>query len=82
MSASGRATKCQKSCHAGVPCLREFLKSNRFEENIAEINANTSTPESFQKRFSVVRCFLLLKYLNIAAEKCFPKVPVPQKLIV
>ncbi|HNV82358.1 MAG: glycosyltransferase family A protein [Tenuifilaceae bacterium] len=71
------ATKCQKILSMQVPCLREFLKSNRFEENIAEINANTSTPESFQKRFFLwFDAFLLLKYLNIAAEKCFPKVPV------
>lgn len=70
-------TKCQKILSMQKPCLREFLKSNHFEENIAEINANTSTPESFQKRFFLwFDAFLLLKYLNFAAEKCFPKVPV------
>ena len=58
-------------------CLQEFLKINNFALAIEEINANTSTPESFQKRFfQWFDAFLLLKYMNFANENYFARQPI------
>jgi glycosyltransferase involved in cell wall biosynthesis len=60
--------------------LQAFLRINNFIKAIEEVNANTSTPESFQKRFfQWFDAFMLLKYLNYASENHFSKVPITQE---
>jgi hypothetical protein len=51
------------------PTVQEYLAGNSFEEKLAEINCNSSTPESFRKRFfQVFDAFQVLKFLNQAHE--------------
>ena len=49
--------------------IQEYLTINSFEAKLAEINRNSSTPESFSKRFfQVFDAFQVLKFLNQAHE--------------
>lgn len=49
--------------------IQEYLTSITFDEKLAEINRNSSTPESFQKRFfQVFDAFHVLKFLNHVHE--------------
>ncbi|MHC1702437.1 MAG: glycosyltransferase [Tenuifilaceae bacterium] len=64
------------------PALNEYLKNNNFLQKLTEIKANTSTLESFRKRFySWFDAFALLKYLNFAHEKYFQRKPVEKESI-
>jgi glycosyltransferase involved in cell wall biosynthesis len=57
--------------------LQDFLQINNFYHAIEEINANTSTPESFQKRFfQWFDAFLMLKYMNFASENFYIRQPI------
>lgn len=57
--------------------LRDFLTRNDFANAINEINANTSSPKNFNKRFYLwFDAFKLLKYLNFANEQHFEKQPI------
>lgn len=59
------------------PALNQFLASYNFIDKIAEIKANTSSLESFRKRFFAwYDAFMLLKYLNSAHENYFERKPV------
>ena len=50
--------------------IQEYLIVVSFEEKLAEINRNSSTPESFQKRFfQAFDAFQVLKFLNMVHEK-------------
>ncbi len=60
--------------------MQEFLKRNEFTKAIQEINANTSTPASFSKRFFLwFDAFKLLKYLNFSHENFFQKKPAVEE---
>ena len=49
--------------------IQEYLTSVSFEEKLAEINHNSSTPDSFQKRFyQAFDAFQVLKFLNLVHE--------------
>ena len=55
----------------------EFLNFNDFVASVAEINANTGTPETFTSRFfRWFDAFRMVKFLNFAAREHFPKVKV------
>lgn len=50
--------------------VQEYLINISFEEKVAEINRNSSTPESFRKRFfQVFDAFQVLKFLNQVHER-------------
>ena len=50
--------------------VQEYLSSVSFEEKLAEINRNSSTPESFRKRFfQAFDAFQVLKFLNQVHEQ-------------
>lgn len=58
-------------------CLQHFLRINNFVKAIEEVNANTSTLESFQKRFfQWFDAFMLLKYMNFANENHYSRLPI------
>ena len=64
------------------PALCEFLTSNSFIQKIVEIKLNTTTLESFRKRFYFwFDAFMLLKYLNFAHENYFKRKPVDGEAI-
>lgn len=52
--------------------IQEYLTSVSFEEKLTEINRNSSTPESFRKRFfQVFDAFQILKFLNKVHEQYY-----------
>lgn len=54
--------------------VQEYLINISFEEKVAEINRNSSTPESFRKRFfQVFDAFQVLKFLNMAHERHYQR---------
>jgi len=64
------------------PALCEYLTSNSFIKKIVEIKLNTTTLESFRKRFYFwFDAFMLLKYLNFAHENHFKRKPVAGEAI-
>lgn len=59
------------------PALNQFLTNYNFADRVLEIKANTSSLESFRKRFFFwFDAFILLKYLNFAHESFFQRKPV------
>ncbi len=59
------------------PALNQFLTNYNFTSKVLEIQANTSSLESFRKRFFFwFDAFILLKYLNYAHESHFQRKPV------
>jgi hypothetical protein len=57
--------------------LRQFLNENEMEKAIKEIYDNSSSFQSFQKRFFTwFDAFRIVKYLNFSAQVDFPKNPV------
>lgn len=59
------------------PALTEYLKDQNINQKILEIKCNTSSIESFKKRFFFwFNAFMLLKYLNFAHESFFQRKPV------
>lgn len=59
--------------------LKDFLKSNSFVDNLSEINANSPTQEKFNIRFfKWFNAFRILKFLNFAIEKEYPRKPILQ----
>ncbi|MBA7513552.1 hypothetical protein ES705_05568 [subsurface metagenome] len=62
--------------------LREFLIDHKFYEKLMEIKKNTSSSESFRKRFFTwFNGFKVVKYMNYAHKKYYKKVPVKQAAI-
>lgn len=61
--------------HGSQPeSLKIFLETNDFLRAVEEINSNTSSLDSFTKRFFLwFDAFKLLKYLNFAHEEYFAK---------
>ena len=54
--------------------IQKYLNDISFEEKLAEINRNSSTPESFCKRFfQVFDAFQVLKFLNQVHEQNYSK---------
>jgi hypothetical protein len=59
--------------------LRLFINENEWMEKINEIKHNTSSGESFHKRFlSWFNMFRIVKYLNLAHASIFEKQPVAE----
>jgi len=59
------------------PVLRQFISSTNYTSKINEIKANTTSLESFRKRFFFwFDAFMLLKYLNFAHESYFQRKPI------
>jgi len=59
------------------PALKQFIDSIDYSEKISEIKENTTSYDSFRKRFFFwFDAFMLLKYLNFAHEKYFERKPV------
>jgi hypothetical protein len=57
--------------------IGDYLSTQNFMEAINEINSNCSTIKTFRKRFfNWFDAFRILKYLNIAHEKYFEKLPL------
>lgn len=56
------------------PSIQDYLASVSFEEKVAEINRNSSTPESFRKRFfQFFDAFIILRFLNLAHQKHYQR---------
>jgi hypothetical protein len=52
----------------------EYLQTLDFEVKLAEINQNSSSLSSFRKRFfQFFDAFIILRFLNLAHQKCYPK---------
>jgi hypothetical protein len=61
--------------------LKEFLQLNHFFMKLLEIKSNSGSVEAFVKRFyQWFDGFKVVKYLNFAHEKYYPKVPVEQAI--
>ncbi len=57
--------------------IHQFLSESETEKAIEEIYKNSSSFQSFQKRFfNWFDAFKIVKYLNFAAQVEFPKMPV------
>jgi hypothetical protein len=58
--------------------LRDFLDMNDWKNKLSEIRSNTSTPDSFRKRFfNWFNMFRVVKYLNfLHSESYTEKIPV------
>lgn len=55
--------------------ISDFIKKDSFENEIADLNRNCSSLQSFQNRFfQKFNAFKILKYLNFAHEKYYSKV--------
>ncbi len=68
----------EKVIKANNPILVSFLNSVKYAENIEMINANSSTVQSFAKRFfGWFNALQVLRFLNYASEK-YKKTPVTQ----
>ena len=58
------------------PLMRSFLIENQFQIKLMEIGRNSSSPETFRKRFyRWFNMFLALKFLN-SGKGSFPDLPV------
>ena len=65
------------------PALSKFLATSNFIKKINEVKANTSSLDSFRKRFFFwFDAFALLKYLNFAHEKYFQRKPIEEESIL
>ena len=63
------------------PVLKQFLTNQNLSEKLNEIRKNTATYTSFQKRFySWFDGFMVVKYLNVAHQYFYEKIPVVQAL--
>jgi len=61
--------------------IQEYLTSVSFEDKLAEINGNSSTPESFRKRFfQAFDAFQVLKFLNLVHEKHYSTQNLPEAI--
>lgn len=59
--------------------LKNFLQQNSFVDSLSEININSPTREKFNIRFfKWFNAFRILKFLNFAMEKEYPKQPILQ----
>ncbi len=59
------------------PALNKYLTDQNITKKISEIKSNTSSLESFRKRFFFwFDAFMLLKYLNFANESYFERKPI------
>ena len=59
--------------------LQRFLQAQHWLGRLAEIRANTTSFEAFQKRFfHGFNAFLVLKYIHFATEQTWEKIPVCQ----
>ncbi len=57
--------------------LATFLNENKITERLTEIRQNSSSEESFTKRFfNWFDGFLVIKYLNYASEKYLPNIEI------
>jgi hypothetical protein len=57
--------------------IRSFIQSDELISKVAEINANTSSPDSFRKRFFTwFNMFRIIKYLNHVHSGIYNKVSV------
>lgn len=58
--------------------VREYLETLEFESKLAEINQNSSSPETFRKRFfQFFDAFIILRFLNFSHQAHYSR----QKLI-
>lgn len=61
--------------------VQEYLNDITFEEELAEINRNSATPESFRKRFfQVFDAFQVLKFLNMVHERHYQRQNLPEAI--
>lgn len=62
--------------------IQEYLSVLMFAEKLAEINRNSSTPESFCKRFfQVFDAFQVLKFLNLVHDKHYQRQNLPEAIM-
>jgi hypothetical protein len=61
------------------PGLKSFITYDEWEGRISEINQNTSTVQSFRKRFFAwFNMFRIVKYMNHVHQNIFEKIPVAE----
>lgn len=61
--------------------IQEYLRAMSFEEKLAEVNRNSSSPQSFKKRFfQVFDAFQVMKFLNYAQEKYYSRQPLQEAI--
>ena len=62
--------------------IQEYLSVILFEEKLTEINRNSSTPETFRKRFfQVFDAFQVLKFMNHVHERHYQRQNLPEAII-
>jgi hypothetical protein len=62
--------------------LQEFLQLNHFFSKLIEIRSNSGSVEAFIKRFyQWFDGFKVVKYLNFAHEKKYPRISVEQAVL-
>ena len=66
-------TQCIEILSSLPISVREYLNSVSFQDKLEEINRNSSSPESFGKRFyQVFDAFQVLKFMNQVHEQHYP----------
>jgi hypothetical protein len=69
--------ECIESFNDLPESLKKFLKREEWDTKIPEIKGNTSSLESFRKRFfEWFNMFRIVKYLNFSHLSFFEKIPV------
>jgi hypothetical protein len=62
-----------------APSLVEFLRSERWDDKLAEIRANVASRKAFIRRFfQWFDAFRLFRFTRWASEKHYPRVPIEQ----
>ena len=62
--------------------IREYLQILEFQKKLAEINQNSSSLISFRKRFfQFFDAFIILRFLNLAHQKYYPKQNLAEAVI-
>lgn len=63
--------------------LRSYLEKENFTEKIKEIKSNTTTYESFEKRFfQWFDAFRLMKCLHYLRDAAYPNIPIDDAMLV
>lgn len=83
---TGQLYKITKAPYAELlntlpPALQVYLEETSFEEKLTEVKRNSSTLESFNKRFfQAFDAFQVMKFLNFAHEKYYSRQPLPEAI--
>lgn len=83
---TGRLFKTTKEQYTEIinslpPAIQKYLEEISFEEKLIEVNRNSSSMETFSKRFfQSFDAFQVMKFLNYAHEKYYSRQPLHEAI--